>query len=402
MENPHFRFTLQEFGGSVADLGVMLPIAILLIVKNGMNPTAVLLIAGLLYIISGLVFRVPVAVQPLKAVSIIAIANGLSPSVIAAAGILMGGILLVLSFTGMSNFLGNFFTRPIIRGIQLGVGSLLVINGVKMILDFQFLRGGNVEIVQMGGADIPIGLLFGIVGGLFLVFFSASRRIPAALALLVFGTFSGFFFGSFNILKSLVFSPSPIAISFPAVHDFSVAFFLLVLPQIPLTFGNSIVASADTAQVYFGSRAVRVTPGMLSLSLGITNIVAGLSGAAPLCHGAGGMTAHYRFGARSGAMGVIIGSCFVVIGVLFGKSAPDLFVLLPPSILGIMLVFIGIEHGMLIKDVIGSSRELIITLVIGTIAGITGNIFAATVVGFTLSMLLKLVCLKGEPSQSFS
>jgi len=81
---------------------------------------------------------------------------------------------------------------------------------------------------------------------------------------------------------------------------------------------------------------------------------------------------------------VIIGSCFVLVGVLFGKSAPDLFVLLPPSILGIMLVFIGIEHGMLMQDVINSRRDLFVTIAIGTIAGATGNIFAATVAGFVL------------------
>jgi SulP family sulfate permease len=402
MERSWFRFTLQEFSGSVADLGVMVPLVILLIVKNGMNPTAVLLLAGLLYIVSGLVFRVPIPVQPLKAVSIIAIATGLSPSVIAAAGILMGGILLIISFTGISNLLARVFTRPIIRGIQLGVGVLLVTNGIKMILDPQFLRGGETAILQMAGADIPVGLLFGIAGGAFLVIFSSSRRIPAALALLVLGLISGLFFGSYNALRSLEFAPPTIAISFPAAHDFTLAFFLLVLPQIPLTFGNSIVATADAAQSYFGPRAIGVTPARLSLSLGITNVIAGLIGAAPLCHGAGGMTAHYRFGARSGAMGVIIGTCFVLVGVLFGKSAPDLFVLLPPSILGIMLVFIGIEHGMLMQDVIESRQELFVTLAIGTIAGATGNIFAATVAGFILLMLSKLNYVKGMPDRSFT
>jgi len=402
MERSNFRFTLHEFAGSVADLGVMVPLVILLVVKNGMNPTAVLVLVGLLYIISGLVFRIPVPVQPLKAVSIIAIATGLSPSVIAAAGILMGGILLMLSFTGMSNLLSRVFTRPIVRGIQLGVGVLLVTNGIKMILDPQFLRGGEAAVLHIAGADIPVGLLFGIAGGAFLVIFSASRRIPAALVLLVFGLVSGFFFGSFNALQNLAFAPTPITISFPAAHDFTAAFFLLVLPQIPLTFGNSIVATADTAQSYFGPCAVRVTPGRLSLSLGITNIIAGVIGAAPLCHGAGGMTAHCRFGARTGAMGVIIGSFFVVIGVFFGKSAPNLFALIPSSILGIMLVFIGIEHGMLIQDVVDSRQELFVTLAIGTIAGATGNIFAATLAGFILLLLSRLNCVRGVPDGSFT
>jgi SulP family sulfate permease len=102
------------------------------------------------------------------------------------------------------------------------------------------------------------------------------------------------------------------------------------------------------------------------------------------------MTAHYRFGARTGAMGVIIGSCLVAAGVLFGKSAPDLFVLLPSSILGTMLIFIGIEHAMLIRDIVDSRDELFVALAIGTIAAATGNIFAATATGFCLFLLMKL------------
>lgn len=402
MKGSRLNFSLHEVAGSVADLGVMVPLVILLIVKNGMNPTAVLLLAGLLYVVSGLVFRVPVSVQPLKAVSVIAIASGLSPSVIGAAGILMGGILLFFSVTGMSNLLSRLFTRPIIRGIQLGVGVLLVTNGIKMILDPQFLRGGESVILHIAGADIPVGLLFGIAGGAVLVIFSSSRKVPAALVLLVFGLTAGLFFGSFNALQNVVLAPTPMAISFPTAQDFTIAFFLLVLPQIPLTFGNSIVATSDTARSYFGQCAERVTPGRLSLSLGIANILAGLIGAAPLCHGAGGMTAHYRFGARSGAMGLIIGSCFITVGLMFGESAPSLFVLLPPSILGIMLVFIGIEHGMLMQDVIDSRQDLFITLAIGTIAGATGNIFAATVAGFALLLLFRINCHRGLSGESFT
>lgn len=393
MERFKDNFWLNEVAGSVADLGVMVPLLILLIIKNGMNPTAVLGTAGLLYLFSGIFFRVPVAVQPLKAVAIIAIAAGLSPSVIGAAGILMGGILLVLSFTGASALLARVFTRPIVRGIQLGVGVLLVSNGVKMILDPQFLRGGEKLLVNLLGMDVPVGLFFGIIGSGLLVLFSSSRRIPATLVLLAFGVVASLCFGSYHALARLAVAPTAITFSMPAPQDFVKAFFLLVLPQMPLTFGNSIVATADTARRYFGERCAGVTPGRLSFSLGVTNVIAGMIGAAPLCHGAGGMTAHYRFGARTGAMGCIIGTAFLGVGLLFGKSAPDLFVLLPSSILGIMLVFIGIEHAMLINDVMGSRKELFIALTIGTIAGTTGNIFAATVSGFLLLLLFRVTCI---------
>ena len=73
----------------------------------------------------------------------------------------------------------------------------------------------------------------------------------------------------------------------------------LVLPQLPLTFGNSIVATADAERSYFGARADRVRPARLAASIGIANGLAGLSGAMPVCHGAGGVTAHFRLGART-------------------------------------------------------------------------------------------------------
>ncbi len=394
-ERDTFRFTLQEFSGSLADLGVMVPLVVLLIVKNGMNPTAVLVLAGLLYIVSGVVFRVPVPVQPLKAVSIIAIASGLAPTVVAAAGVLMGAILLLFSVTGISRSLSRVFSRPMVRGIQLGVGVILVTNGVKMILDPRFIRGGETVILKWSEINMPIGVLFAIAGAAIVIFFSASRRFPAALVLIVFGIASGLCFGSYSVLHKVSFAPAPFSWVVPSVEDFTRAFFLLVLPQIPLTFGNSIVATSDTARTYFGPRACGVTPGRLSFSLGVTNLIAGFVGAAPLCHGAGGMSAHYRFGARTGAMGLMIGIGLVLIGALFGKSAPDLFVLLPPSILGIMLVFIGIEHAMLMHDIVDSRHDLFVTLAIGTIAGATSNIFAATVVGFFLILLFKLTSVGG-------
>src|SRR5205823_13818602 len=61
------RFDYAEFAGAVADLGVLVPIAVALIIKNGLSPTAVLLPAALLYITAGLLYRIPVPVQPLKA-----------------------------------------------------------------------------------------------------------------------------------------------------------------------------------------------------------------------------------------------------------------------------------------------------------------------------------------------
>ncbi len=53
---------------------------------------------------------------------------------------------------------------------------------------------------------------------------------------------------------------------------------VLLLPQIPLTFANSVVATAETSRQYFGEGAQRVTIRSLSASLGFANLFAGLIG----------------------------------------------------------------------------------------------------------------------------
>ena len=119
-----FRFDLAELAGALGDLGVLVPIAVALIVKNGLTPTAVLLPAGLLYVVAGLVYRLPVPVQPLKAFGAIAIAHGFGADDIAAGALLMGAIFVALGASGLLDRVAKVFPRPIIRGIQLSVGLL--------------------------------------------------------------------------------------------------------------------------------------------------------------------------------------------------------------------------------------------------------------------------------------
>ena len=118
------RFDGAELAGAVADLGVLVPIAVALIVQNGLSATAVLLPAGLLYVVAGLLYRLPVPVQPLKAFGAIAIAQGLGTDTIAAGALLMGGIFVLLGGSGLLDRVAKIFPRPIIRGVQLSVGLL--------------------------------------------------------------------------------------------------------------------------------------------------------------------------------------------------------------------------------------------------------------------------------------
>src|SRR2546423_13078408 len=118
--------TRRELAGAVADVGVLVPIAVALIVKNGLSATAVLLPAGVLYLAVAFVYRLPVPVQPLKAFGAIAIAKGLGSNEIAAGALLMGAIFLVLGRVGVLDLAARGFPRALIRGVQLTVGLLFL------------------------------------------------------------------------------------------------------------------------------------------------------------------------------------------------------------------------------------------------------------------------------------
>jgi hypothetical protein len=119
------RRLLAEISGGFGDIGLLAPMAVALITLNHLNATVVLAGAGIFYITTALIFRLPVPVQPLKAVSAIAIASGLGPPGIAAAGLMIGVIFVALSVTNLTSVLRRIFVAPVVRGIQLSIGLLL-------------------------------------------------------------------------------------------------------------------------------------------------------------------------------------------------------------------------------------------------------------------------------------
>ncbi|MBI4715177.1 MAG: hypothetical protein HY760_04460 [Nitrospirae bacterium] len=177
----------------------------------------------------------------------------------------------------------------------------------------------------------------------------------------------------------------------PSWNDFVTAFFLLVLPQIPLTFANSVVSCYHVSRDYFGDRAGRVTPRALCTSLGLGNLIGGFFGGLPCCHGAGGLTAHYTFGARTGRATVFIGFIFVTLGLMFGESIDHLFALIPAPVLGALLVFVGVEHCLLIRDVLPHRHAAFLALLIGVVSAGTGNIAVGFTVGMAVGFLMKRV-----------
>ena len=376
-----FKFVLWETGGAFGDLGTLLPLLVALILVNQVSSTGSFLVVGLAYILAGLYYRIPIPVQPLKAMAAIAIATGLSASIISASGLLMAGLLLLLAVTGVIGLIAKLFPIPIIRGIQLSVAVLLIKAGVTLASKPQGFIGQQGAMHNFVG--VPIGWLLAIGSGILLIIFRHNRRLPVALIVLAFGFLASILWGPIGRLAQLKLGlalPTP---GLPALSDFGTALILLVIPQIPLTLGNAVFAAADTARSYFGDKAHRVTYKSLLSTMGIANLVAGLLGGFPVCHGSGGVTAHFKLGARTGIANLIIGSLFVVLALFLDGNPLPLLSLLPYPVLGVMVAFIGLQHALLIRDLRGW-LNIAVVLLITLVTLVTGNL----AIGFALGVVL--------------
>ncbi len=384
-----YRFDRVEFAGSLGDLGTLIPLSVAMIVITGLSVTSVLLMVGFFYIFSGLYYKLPIPVQPLKVMAAIAIAcpEKISLSIIAASGILFGSILLFLAFTGLIDWLAKFFTRPIMRGIQLGLGLILINKGIHLVLLPELFI--NKAIIPALCTGVPMNTIIGISGFLITLLLLSNRRFPAALVVVVSGIIIGTLYGSFH---DTAFSLGPTAtkLYWPEIDDFLTAFVLLIIPQLPLTLGNAVMGTADTCYSLFGKgpHTERATYRAFASTMGTTNVLAGLLGAMPMCHGAGGLAAHYRFGARTGGSNIMIGIIFLLIGLVFGKIGISLLSSIPNAILGILLVFAGIELALLIKDV-GEKSDLFITILIAGVGFATTNMGIAFIAGILVKHLIQ-------------
>lgn len=329
-----FRFNAQEFVGSLGDIGTLLPLLTGLIVFNGLHAGRALALVGITYIFVGIYYRLPVPVQPLKAAAVIAIATGASIGQIQATAFWMAAILLVLGMARLADKLDDFFPKFLIQGLQFGLGLMMIRSGLKFVLSY-----------------------------------------PDGLAAILHG--------------SRAASAHPgIAGFLPSTSDFTSAFFLLVLPQLPLTLGNAVIATRDCAHKYFPAEGRRVTAGRLATTIGIGNLAAALVGGLPVCHGAGGMTAHYHFGARSGAAGVMLGAMLLAAGLIGGHPVTAILAAAPAWVLGAPLAYVGIRHAMLARGALREPATAFAVLAMGAVGYLQGNLLAALILGMAVKVAL--------------
>lgn len=316
-----FRLSAAELSGSFADLGTLLPLMLGAIAVAGLAPGPVLGGFAIFYLGTAWHYRLPIPVQPMKAMAAVLLTAQVSPAALAASGVIVGAILLILGLTGWITRLSRLVPQSVLAGLQLGLGLALL----------------RVSVGLMLSAPVVAGVTLAV-----LVAMLALRGAPATVVALAAASATAWALGlpateAGTPTAMLAMPPLPV----PA--EIEQALLVLTLPQLSLTFANAIVLTSLLADEYFGDSAAHVTPARLSITTGLANLVLAPFGALPMCHGAGGMAAHHRFGARSGTAPLVLGGLLLLLAVLPGSWSLSALGAIPVAGLGVLLLAASTE-----------------------------------------------------------
>ena len=321
-----FEFNLRELAGSMGDFGTLFPLAIGYIAVCGLDPAGFLVMMGLANIATGLIYKLPMPIEPMKVLAVVAIAQHWTPSLIYASGFAMGIVWVLFAATGIIGRLAKITPKSVVRGIQATLGILLAIEAVKMV---------------------STGWVLGIIAVVIVIALRESRYAPAAIVLMLLGIAMVALRGSLPSAESIRFTAPPLTGFRPAEVWESLV--LAGFAQIPLTITNATIATAALIGSYFPDRPVTVE--RLSWNQGIMNLVTPFFGGMPMCHGSGGLAGQYYFGARTGGTNLIEGAIEITLGLFFSAAIAGLFTAFPLAIIGAMMLLVGIELTKFVRDV---------------------------------------------------
>jgi MFS superfamily sulfate permease-like transporter len=370
---PRNRYDRAEWAGAFGDLGTLIPFVVAYITLLGLDPSGILLAFGVAMIVVGLVYKTPFPVQPMKAVGAIATTQAAQTAVITAgavygATLVTGLIWLVLGLTGAAKRVADLVSRPVAIGIILGLGLSFMLDGARLMAGGWLLSAAAmaVALVLLTNRTIPAMFLL-LAGGAAIAFI----RDPALLTSL----------GEIEIeLRLPSFALAPLTWS-----DLTIGVLFLALPQVPLTLGNAVIAVTEENNRLFPDRPV--SERKVAVSTGLMNLFGASVGGVPMCHGAGGMAGHVRFGARTGGSVVILGVMLLVLGLFLGPSVHTIFRVIPNEILGTILFLAGAQLALGSCDFSKDKGDRFATIVTAGLA--MWNIGIAFVVGLVVYHLLK-------------
>jgi len=359
------RYGLSEWAGAFGDLGTLIPFVAAYIAVLKMEASGVLVAFGIALIAVGSIYKTPFPVQPMKAigaasVSQAALIAGLGSGAVIAASLATGFIWLLLALTGLARRISLWVPRPALLGVIMGLGYSFMLEGLQMMAPTPWIAA----------TILALALLM-----------SARPRVPAMLVLLAIGACLAWFENP-SLLRDLAamepgFKMPALAWSGLSATDLWAGFFLLALPQLPLTFGNAYVAIVDENNRLFPDRPV--TEKSVALSTGLMNIGSSFIGGIPMCHGAGGMAGHVSFGARTGGSSIILGVCLLGAGLFLSSSVQTIFQMFPNSVLGVILFMAGLQLSLGSRDSGGEKADRFVILATSAVAIV--HVGAAVVFG---------------------
>src|SRR5574341_1190855 len=360
---PALRFDRNELAGAFGDMGTDVPPLVGVALAAHLDGASLLVMFGLMQILTGWVYRMPMPVQPLKAMAAIVIAQQTSAAVLFGGGLHIGVAMLLLSGSGLLGWLERLIPKSVVRGIQFGLG----------------LQLASIALGRYVQADAWPGYLLAAGAFVVVILLLGNRRLPAALPGVAIATAYAAIFklDGGALTRALGFHLPQVHV--PRPPDILAGFLLLALPQIPLSLGNSVLATRQLAADLFPERAPRVRT--IGLTYALMNLINPWLGGMPTCHGSGGMAGHYAFGGRTGGSVIIYGTFFVVLGLLFGPGFDRIVGAFPLPVLGVLLLFEALGLIWLIRDTAHSRSDLPIAALVGLCA-------ASLPYGYVVGMVL--------------
>jgi xanthine/uracil permease len=366
------RFDRNELAGAFGDMGTDLPLLIGVSLAAGLDGTSVLVMFGIMQILTGFAYRLPMPVQPLKAMAAIVIAQQTSAATLYGGGLAIGVVMLLLAVTGLLDWLAQVIPKCVVRGIQFGLGLQLASVALG-----KFVQADGVPGYALAtGAFVITVLLLG------------NRRFPAAIPVVLLGLAYAVIFnwGGGQLARSFAFHLPALRIPQPA--DILSGFLVLALPQIPLSLGNSVLATRQLTEDLFPER--RLTIRKIGLTYALMNLVNPWFGGVPTCHGSGGMAGHFAFGGRTGGSVIIYGLIVLALGLFFGVGFDHIAKAFPLPMLGVLLLFEALTLIWLVRDTAEARSEFPIAVLVGLLAvGLPYGYVVGLIVGTVLVHLGK-------------
>lgn len=365
------RYDRLEWAGAFGDLGTLIPFVVAYIGVLGLDPRGMLFAFGTAAVVCGLYYRTPFPVQPMKAIGAVATTQAaqtitITPGAVYAAAALTGALWLVLAFSGTVQKICRWVGQPVVTGIVLGLGMGFMFQGTRMMSSDWWLGG-----IALGGTMLMLSF----------------RAFPAMFALLAFGAIWGIVRdpGMLQQLASVSaeFEVPGFALDGLSWNDWFVGLVFLALPQLPLTLGNAVIAITDENNRLFPDRPVSERG--VAMSTGWMNLLGSAAGGVPMCHGAGGMAGHVRFGARTGGASVILGTILLVLALFFADSVHLLLRMFPAALLGVILFLTGAQLALGACEISRDKGERFATVVTAGCA--LWNVGIAFVVGMLVLAL---------------